>query len=187
MASTKKRDNCARGPAKEPVLQRCAGLVGPHLCMGSKVGRRRVMARAVQFRPQDHRSRIALLLEWGRIPSGEEFLLKKVRALKGLGREEETLLVLNALEDLNPSLAEITLLRTSIKSTAMKWGIGTNHATDRFSDSYPSMSTAFLQVNRRTAFGSSFARFNFASRFGTSGLQVETDIYRDSQTGYTVT
>lgn len=110
-------------------------------------------------------------------PSGEEFLVRKVRALKGLARENEALLVLNSLEDLNPSLGDIAELRASIKSTAMKSGIGMNYAADRFSDTYGPMNSAFLELSRRTSYGSLFARLNYANRFGTNGIQVETDIY----------
>jgi YaiO family outer membrane protein len=110
-------------------------------------------------------------------PSGEEFLLKKARALIGLGREGQALLVLNALEDLNPSLADIAALRRNIRSTAMKTGIGINYAADRFSDTYGPMNSAFLQLSRRTSYGSFFARLNYATRFGSRGVQVETDLY----------
>ncbi|MBF8297179.1 MAG: hypothetical protein HW389_3724 [Bacteroidetes bacterium] len=110
-------------------------------------------------------------------PSGEEFLVRKVRALKGLGRENEALLVLNLLEDLNPSLGDIPALRASFKSTAMKSGIGMSYAIDRFSDTYGPMNSAFLELTRRTAYGSLFARLNVASRFGARGIQVETDLY----------
>ena len=110
-------------------------------------------------------------------PSDEDLLLKKVRALKGLGRDEEALLILNKLEDLNPSLAEIATLRKSISSTSMSNGIGINYASDRFSDTYDPMEYAYLQLSRRTALGSLFGRVNYSSRFGTHGAQVETDLY----------
>ncbi len=110
-------------------------------------------------------------------PSGEEFLVRKVRALKGLGRENEALLVLSSLEDLNPSLGDIPALRASFKSAAMKSGIGMNFAIDRFSDTYGPMNSGFIELTRRTAYGSLFARLNYASRFGTRGIQAETDLY----------
>lgn len=110
-------------------------------------------------------------------PSGEEFLLEKARALKALGREDEALATLNALEDLHPSLADIAVLRSSIRSSSMKSTIEVNLATDRFTDTYDPMSTAFVQVSRRTGTGPLFARVNYARRFGTNGIQVETDFY----------
>jgi YaiO family outer membrane protein len=103
--------------------------------------------------------------------------LKKVRALKGLGRDEEALLILNKLEDLNPSLAEIATLRKSISSTSMSNGIGINYASDHFADTYDPMQYGYLQLSRRTALGSLFGRVNYSSRFGTQGAQVETDLY----------
>jgi YaiO family outer membrane protein len=110
-------------------------------------------------------------------PSDEDFILKKVRALKGLTRDEEALLVLNKLEDLNPSLAEIASIRKSISRTSMNNGIGINYASDRFSDAYDPMQYAYFQLSRRTALGSLFGRVNYSNRFGTRGLQVETDLY----------
>jgi YaiO family outer membrane protein len=110
-------------------------------------------------------------------PSDEDFSLRKVRALKGLSRDEEALLILNKVEDLNPSLAEIATLRKSISSTSMNNGIGINYASDRFSGTYDPMHYAYLQLSRRTALGSLFGRVNYSSRFGTRGVQVETDLY----------
>jgi YaiO family outer membrane protein len=110
-------------------------------------------------------------------PSGEEFLLRKARALKALGREDEALVTLNALEDLHSSLADIAVLRSSIRSSAMKSTIEVNAATDRFADTYDPMNTAFIQVGRRTGFGSIFARLNYARRFAANGIQMEADLY----------
>lgn len=110
-------------------------------------------------------------------PSDEELLLRKIRALKGLGREKQALTVLNTLEDLNPSLAEIALLRRSIGNSSMNNGIGVNYASDWFSDTYDPMHYAYIQVSRRTTYGSLFARFNYSTRFGTQGNQVEVDLY----------
>ncbi len=110
-------------------------------------------------------------------PRDGELLLKKIRALKGLGLDEQALVALNTLEDVNPSLAEIALLRKSIGSSSMNNGIGINYASDRFSDKYDPMHYATVQVSRRTAYGSLFARFNYSTRFGTHGSQVEVDLY----------
>jgi YaiO family outer membrane protein len=59
----------------------------------------------------------------------------------------------------------------------MNSGIGVNYAADRFSDTYGPMNAAFLQLSRRTDYGSLFARLNYAARFGLSGIQIETDLY----------
>ncbi len=52
-----------------------------------------------------------------------------------------------------------------------------NFAIDRFSDTYGPMNSGFIELTRRTAYGSLFARLNYASRFGTRGIQAETDLY----------
>jgi YaiO family outer membrane protein len=59
----------------------------------------------------------------------------------------------------------------------MNNGVGINYASDRFSDTYDPMHYAYVQVSRRTAYGSVFARLNYSTRFGTRGSQVEVDLY----------
>jgi YaiO family outer membrane protein len=111
------------------------------------------------------------------LPSDEDFLLNKARALKGLGRNREALLVLLKLEEINPSLAEIASLRRSIETTSMLNGAGVNYSSDRFSGVYDPMHYAYVQLSRWTAYGTIFARMNYSRRFGTSGVQWETDLY----------
>ena len=109
-------------------------------------------------------------------PSNEDFLMKKAKALKGLGRDDEALRVLNVLEDLNPSLAEIAPLRRSLNSSSMLNELGINYASDRFSGTYDPMHYGYLQMSRRTPYGSIFGRVNYSSRFGSSGAQFEIDL-----------
>jgi YaiO family outer membrane protein len=55
--------------------------------------------------------------------------------------------------------------------------IGISYASDRFSGTYDPMHYGFLQLSRRTPFGSIFGRLNYSSRFGSTGTQFETDLY----------
>lgn len=110
-------------------------------------------------------------------PSDEDLLVKKVKALKGLGRDGEALRVLNILEDLNPSLAEIAALRQNLNAAPVLNEVGINYATDRFSGTYDPMHYGYLQLSRRTPFGSIFGRLNYSNRFGSTGTQFETDLY----------
>jgi YaiO family outer membrane protein len=110
-------------------------------------------------------------------PNDEDLLLKKVRALIGFGRESEALVLLNQLEDLHPSLAEISTLRSSVKRKSLNNDVGVNYATDRFADTYDPMHYGYLQFSRRTPYGTVFGRINFANRFDSQGVQAETDVY----------
>ena len=110
-------------------------------------------------------------------PRDEDLLLKKAKALKGLGRDEEALLVLLRLEQMNPSRTEVVSLRKSLKSNSALNGIGVSYAFDRFSEVYDAMNYAVLQVSRRTPYGSIFARLNYADRFNSQGVQLEGDLY----------
>lgn len=110
-------------------------------------------------------------------PSDEDFLLRKARALKALGRHEEAQLVLMNLEDINPSNLEAASLRQGITESSILNSAGANYASDLFSDDYDPMHAAYVQLSRRTAFGSLIARMNFARRFKTQGMQTEIDMY----------
>ncbi len=110
-------------------------------------------------------------------PNDEDFLLKKARALKNLGRDEEALNVLAQLEDINPSYAGISPLREDIKITSMVHSVAVGYATDRFSEIYDPMHYAYLQLSRRTGYGSVFGRLNYSNRFQTEGIQFESDLY----------
>jgi len=110
-------------------------------------------------------------------PNDEEFLLKKIKALKALGRDEEALVDLIRLEDINPSITEIPILRKSFANASLNNGVGLNYASDHFSETYDPMHYAYIQFSRRTVFGSIFARLNYSGRFGSHGTQIEADLY----------
>jgi YaiO family outer membrane protein len=120
-------------------------------------------------------------------PSDEEFLLKKARALKNLGRDNDALNVLNKLEDIHPSAPGMSALRQEIHTTSILNGIGINYATDRFSDVYDPMHYVYLQYSRRTPYGSMYGRLNYSNRFQAEGTQIEFDFYpkiSDGMYGY---
>jgi YaiO family outer membrane protein len=120
-------------------------------------------------------------------PSDEDFLLKKARTLKNLGRDNDAMNVLDKLEDIHPSAQGITALRQEIHTTTMLNGIGINYATDRFSDVYDPMHYVYVQYSRRTPYGSIFGRLNYSNRFQSEGTQIEFDFYpkiSDGMYGY---
>ena len=110
-------------------------------------------------------------------PRDEELLLKKARALNGLGRDEEALAVLLGLEKMDPSRTEVVSLQEGIKARSVLNGIGVNYSFDRFSNVYEAMNYGLIQLSRQTTYGSVFARLNYADRFYSQGTQVEVDLY----------
>ncbi len=109
-------------------------------------------------------------------PSDEEFLLKKARALKNLGSDREALNVLNTLEDIHPSAHGIESMRQEIATKTLLQSIGINYAVDAFPERAP-MQYVYIQYNRRTPYGSVFARLNYSYRFEEAGTQLEFDFY----------
>jgi YaiO family outer membrane protein len=109
-------------------------------------------------------------------PSNEDFLIKKARALKNLGRDHEALNVLNTLEDVHPSAPGIAAIRQEIVTTTMANSIGVTYAIDAFTESTPLQYT-YVQYSRRTPYGSAFVRLNYSYRFETRGTQLEFDFY----------
>jgi YaiO family outer membrane protein len=110
-------------------------------------------------------------------PSDVDYLLRKVRALIGFGRNSDALFLLKKVEALNPSLTEISTLRNGIEGKSMNNDVGINYATDRFSETYDPMHYGYLQLSRRTPYGTMFGRVNYSSRFASQGVQVEGDLY----------
>jgi YaiO family outer membrane protein len=110
-------------------------------------------------------------------PRDEDLLLKKAKALSGLGRDQEAAGVLVRVVEMNPSQAEAVTLMESIKESSLLNAVGATYACDRFSDVYDTMNSGLLQLSRRTPYGSAFARLNYADRFNAQGVQVEADLY----------
>jgi YaiO family outer membrane protein len=109
-------------------------------------------------------------------PSDEDFLLKKARAFKNLGLDNEALNMLDKLEDIHPSAPGIASMRQEITTKTMVNNIGINYAVDAFTERVP-MQYSYLQYSRRTPYGSIFARLNYSYRFEKSGTQLEFDFY----------
>jgi YaiO family outer membrane protein len=110
-------------------------------------------------------------------PHDEDLLIKKARALNGLGRDEESLQILLKVEEIDPSRSEILSMMESITAHSVMNSVGASYAVDHFSDVYDNMHYLSFQLSRQTPYGSAFARLNYSSRFAERGLQVETDLY----------
>jgi YaiO family outer membrane protein len=110
-------------------------------------------------------------------PNEKSLLLKKARALKNLGRNDEALTILDRLEQIDPSGAGVSSLLRELNMTAHRNGVAVRYSTDRFSAKYDPMHYADFQVSRWTKYGSIFGRLNYARRFQSDGLQPEIDWY----------
>ncbi|HTX20189.1 MAG TPA: YaiO family outer membrane beta-barrel protein [Bacteroidota bacterium] len=118
-----------------------------------------------------------------RDPNNDELLVKKAVVLRNLGRDYEALTILARAEDVNPANSQIADLREQIRSKSMYYSLSANYTGDRFSDIYDPMHLGYLQLSRRTAIGSVFARVNYGYRFKTPGYQEEVDFYPRIKSG----
>lgn len=110
-------------------------------------------------------------------PGDEEFILKKARALKSLGRTQEAVAVLGTHQAVATTSPEILAYRKRLETELLTYSVSVNYALDFFSDVFDPMHLRYLQLGRQTSFGSLFARINSGYRFESSGFQGELDFY----------
>lgn len=112
-----------------------------------------------------------------RYPSNEAFIVMKARALIRLERFDNASVLINTLEDLNPSHSEIESLRERIGRRNFKNTVTGSYTYETFSHSYDDTHLGYLQWNRRTTLGPVIGRVNFSRRFERYGIQPEIDWY----------
>jgi YaiO family outer membrane protein len=112
-----------------------------------------------------------------RFPGSEELLMKKVKILHSLKRDDEALVTLSILEDVNPSNGEIRTMRETIRADYVLQGITVHDTYDRYSNTYASSHLVYLQYNRSVYFGTAFVRLNLRNQNNVTGLQGEIDLY----------
>ncbi len=110
-------------------------------------------------------------------PTDLNLLMRKASVLKDLERDEEALSVLDRAEELYPSNRDLVSLRRRLKVRFIDNAIAVNYAVDVFSGVYDPMHYAFVQLQRRTSWGTVFGRYNFAERFHGRGGQPEIEFY----------
>ena len=114
----------------------------------------------------------------------EEFLLKKARILKSLGRDEEALRILNRIEERHPLSSEAYSVKKEIGLESQSNSITYNYAIDAIPEQSP-LQYAYLQYGKQTPIGLFFIRFNYSYRYKADGVQYEVDLYpRISKTAY---
>lgn len=112
-----------------------------------------------------------------RFPSSEELLIKKVKILHSMKRDDEALVTLSILEDVNPSNGEIRTMRETIRADYILQGITIHDTYDNYSNTFSPSHLVYVQYNRSVYFGTAFVRLNARSQNNRTGLQGEIDFY----------
>ena len=113
-----------------------------------------------------------------------DVLLKRAEALNSAGKDKEALQVLNQLEQIDKINDEAVSLRESIKTSGQNYTLTTAYTYDTFEDVFDDIHKAYVQLSRRTGFGSVIGRVNYQRRFSTDGLQAELDFYPSIAEGW---
>ncbi len=109
----------------------------------------------------------------------EHFMFKKAKILNAMGQYNQAVNLLEELLKNNPANAEARNKLTNIRLDQMKNRIRLTYTYDGFekkSNKDP-WHLAALSYGRKTSFGTVIGRVNWAERFGSKGLQYETDAY----------
>jgi YaiO family outer membrane protein len=117
-------------------------------------------------------------------PVDEQVLLKRAGAHYSAGEEREALRVLNQIEQINPSNGEAQELRRSIRTSLQNYILTASYTQDRFEEFFGTTQRSYLQLSRRTPYGSVIGRLNYQNRFSTDGLQAEIDFYPSIADGW---
>jgi YaiO family outer membrane protein len=117
-------------------------------------------------------------------PVDEQVLLKRANVHYTAGEEREALRVLNQIEQINPSSGEAKELRRSIRTSLQNYVLTASYTQDRFEEFFGTTQRSFLQLSRRTPYGSVIGRVNYQNRFSTDGLQAEIDFYPSIADGW---
>jgi YaiO family outer membrane protein len=120
-------------------------------------------------------------------PNDDALLVRKARAEKNLGREQDAVKSLLQAEEINPSNKDAIRLRQQLVLQSMLYTVGVNYTLDWFSSTYDPMHLAYLQLSRGTPYGTVIGRINYGNRFKKAGLQGEFDWYpriADGMYGY---
>lgn len=119
-----------------------------------------------------------------RHPLDVSLLEKKAQILINLERYSRATLVVNTLEDVNPSYSGLSALRRSIHGSALKNRITGLYTYESFSRLFDDTHSGSLEWRRRTTAGTVLGRLNVTNRFGSYSLQPEIDWYPRISSGF---
>lgn len=117
-------------------------------------------------------------------PSNSGVLLKRAKALFRAKKESEALQVLNRLERIDPTNKEAQTLRRNINISQQNYTFTASYTYDTFEDIFGDIQKSYVQLSRRTKYGSVIGRLNYQNRFATNGLQAEIDFYPSIAEGW---
>lgn len=106
-----------------------------------------------------------------------ELLYRQASAFSALRRYDEALVSLHALLAVNPKHAEGLKLREALMLKNLRYTAGLQYAVDAFSRRFDPAHFLSFQAGSDNRWGASLVRVNGSRRFGTQGLQIETDLY----------
>jgi len=109
-------------------------------------------------------------------PGDADILIREAKALNSLHRSDDAILLLSGFLHDNPNNPEVKDLLETLKAGNRRNSIGISYTLDYFNNTDP-WHLAYLQYKRKTRFGAVIGRFNYASRFGSTGYQLEADAY----------
>ena len=110
-------------------------------------------------------------------PDDADILIREAKALNYLHRSDDAVSELKSYLKKDNSNTDVRDLLESIQTDNMLNSIGISYTYDFFSNNESPWQLAYLQYKRKTEFGSVIGRFNYASRFGSTGYQMEVDAY----------
>lgn len=110
-------------------------------------------------------------------PTDEELNLKKAQAYIANDDEREAQNALDAVDAINPSSTPSRELRRSLIISGQRYTFTAAHTQDWFSDVFDPAAKSYVQLGRRTRYGSVIGRVNYSNRFDTKGIQPEIDFY----------
>lgn len=113
-----------------------------------------------------------------------DVLLKRAETLNAAGKEQEALQVLNQLDRIDQTNPEAQELRKSIKTSTQDYTLTVAHTYDTYSEVFDDIHKSYLQLSRRTDYGSVIGRINYQNRFSTNGIQGELDFYPSIADGW---
>lgn len=110
-------------------------------------------------------------------PNNTDLLLKKVKALLALKREDEALLVLSRIEAIDPACKPCREIRHDLKTSKFRHTLTATFAMDFYDKVFDPMYYSYIQYGNKTKLGTVIGRVNYAHRFGDNGIQPEVDFY----------
>jgi YaiO family outer membrane protein len=110
-------------------------------------------------------------------PNNIELLLKKVKVLLSLKREEDALFTLSKIEAIDPACKPCKEIRRSLKAGKFKHTVSASFAMDFYDKVFDPMYYSAIQFGTKTKAGTVIGRINYSHRFGDNGVQPEIDYY----------